>query len=235
MVQQVGGLGVISVTSQEDKKIAELQSIVSGNGAKCFINQDCDHTSRYRTLMNDLFPAFMTTDSRVLRPFYRNNTLYRGLGRAKEIVIENNFPISRVIGQQEVELRIITPQERREYEYYMGVVLHASYQPDCVDDIVQILGGREKPTYTPAQLIQMQAEDSTRPLHYSIADVPRLGLVTGTYQRVEALVRLAPKAVGASLNQLNILRRDAKEHENLAVRELSHSRYVQLLDKLTFV
>lgn len=236
LLERFSGLGKVLVTAEEDQNIRELSEIVSNDRIKCYLQFECEHVEKYQALMKNLFPELKIRDDTIgydvgLHPFCRSNRSCAGPSYATEMVIDNRLPIGRTVGQQDVELRIIMPQKREDKEYSMTLALHMLYTIDCVDDIVDILGMREKPPIEEAQLIPTLKENSINT--YGIADVPRLGTVIELYQRAATLAGNAYRVVGASLDQLNLLRRDAKEHENLAVRELSQKKYRTLLETLT--
>lgn len=235
LIDRIGGLGKIRVTPDEDAKIKQLFEIVASEGRKCFLSENCEHAPAYDALMKDFFPAYQRVNGEVPRRagFRDNNPFYQGVGKYTDITIRNRLPLSRVIGHQDVCLEILNSTSWAKNEYFMAVTLDSTYRPDCIDDVVSILGARETPPITEVQLMPLPQDYSST--EYGIADVPRLGTVIELYQRATALTGKSLDITGASFNQLNILRRDAQEHENLAVRELSHSRYEQLLEKLTSI
>ncbi|MDO8656597.1 MAG: hypothetical protein Q7K45_05135 [Nanoarchaeota archaeon] len=233
LIDRIGGLGKIKVTPEENGKIKQLWELVVSEGKKCFLNENCEHAPAYDALMKDFFPAYQRVNGEVPRRagFRDNNPFYQGVGKYTDITIRNRLPLSRVMGHQDVCLEIIHSSFRAENEYFMTVTLDSTYKPDCVDDIVSILGTRETPSITEVQLMPLPPDYSST--QYGIADVPRLGTVLELYQRATALAGRSNQIVHASSEQLNLLRKDAKEHENLFVREGSATKYHKLLEALT--
>ena len=235
LIDRIGGLGKIRVTPEEDGKIKQLWEIVASEGKKCFLNENCEHAPAYDALMKDLFPAYQCWNGGVPhRAGFRNNydsPFYHSVGNYSDITIKNNLPLSRVIGHQDVCLEILNSSSLAKKEYFMSVTLYSTYKPNCVDDIVSILGAREKPAVTELQLMPVPSNHQF--ISYGIADVPRLGTVLELYRRATVLATHAHQIVQASPEQLNILRKDAQEHENLFVREGSATKYQKMLEALT--
>ncbi len=233
LIDRIGGLGKIRVTPEEDAKIGKLWSIIADEGQRCFLSQNCEHAPSYDALMKELFPAYQDWNGGVPRQVIAttNSHFYQGIGAYAGIRIKNRLPLSRAVGQQNVELNIIKPMAQSKSEYFMSMILEGTYKPSCVDDIVTKLGARKIPAITGVQLIPLAEKDSFTV--YGIADVPHLGEVIDLYQGATVLAGHAHQIVKASVEQLNILRKDALEHENLFVREGSAEKYLNLLDQLT--
>ena len=234
LVERLGGIGKIKIEGEEKEHLEELLVRTSSGRIESLTLGDSYPQYQpdkriFRNLMQKLFPAFelKTTMDGAFLVIARNNDSYRGLDQCKERVIDSRLFFGREPREREIELRIIMPKEE---EYYMTMVLPSSYHPDAVDDLVNLLGAREKPAIVGAAPIMLKYSPE-RP-EYGLADVPALGKILQLYQRAAIKVDNAFRDVGISPEQLGVLRHDSLGHENIAVRELSAARYQKVLRDL---
>ncbi len=74
--------------------------------------------------------------------------------------------------------------------------------------------------------------ETKRTLGYSIADVHRLDEVLRIYTTAAERIQELPERLHVTELELNILRRDARTHENLFVRRNSMTLYDEFLEQL---
>lgn len=235
LVERLGGIGKIKIEGEEKEHLEELWVRTSSGRIESLTLGDSYPQYQpdkriFRDLMQKLFPAFEleTSWDGTFRVIERTNNYYQGLGSCLERVVGSRLPIARELGRQEVELRIIKPPP--EEEYFMTVTLHSLYRSDAVDDLVDLLGSREKPAIVGAT--QIKSTNASDKFQYGLADVPALGKILQLYQRAAIKVDNAFRDVGISPEQLGVLRHDSLGHENIAVRELSAARYQKVLRDL---
>ncbi|MBI2146231.1 hypothetical protein HYU22_02735 [Candidatus Woesearchaeota archaeon] len=230
LMERLGGLGKVKVEGEEERTLQEILRLTSSrynDALRCSGYEDDKRV--FQEAMQKLFPVFPLRKNMhgAFDVFERENT-YEGLDSSREHVIESSLPISGEVGRQEVELRIILPV--KEPETVMTIAFHSLYQRSTDDDLVDMLGLRENPSIVGAAPIHVN--DTHKPTRYGIADVPALGKVLQEYERARERIQKVYTHTGITPDQLNVLRRDSLLHENIAIRELSGTRYRNVLNTL---
>lgn len=243
LIDRIGGFGKIQVTELEHQKLQELKEIILISGQKHILGELNRSTGDFERLMRELFPDFCLMKGAGIRGMRSSNSYttawseshyHQDLPRALEMSIGSWLSVPREHGRNDVDLTIImptiTPAKEGANEYFMSMVLEGIYQPNCVDDVVEVLGKREKPVIMGAQRIRNNSPVGN---YFGIADVPRLGAVLDLYLRAAHLVEHAAGSIKVSSPELDTLRQDGVKHPNIALRELSQARYDQALRALT--
>lgn len=224
LVNRDGGLGTFRLTETEFTMLGKIKEIAPRT--RYVEGYDYSQTPELIAAVHELFPELPLRPEaeQCTFPFgYRQNFL--------RPVTEFYFRTSAPPGifnkeyQQVLELKIILPGTvKMDNQYSMAVKL-PQYVSGCVDDIVKKLGKREKPQVIAAAPLPKSP-------FYGIADVDHLDKVLALYQHAVELFEKAPEAISVSKDELWVLRRDGKYHENLVMRELSKERYQEELLKL---
>lgn len=235
LVERLGGLGRVQVQGDETELLIQLLEYTSSErneALRCGDSypQYASDKQAFRDVMGQLFPAFpLKTDMHgQFTVIDRENNSYQRLSPCRERVISSRLPLARDVGKQGIELRIITSS--LESGYFMTIALDYLYSRGVEDDLVDLFGLREEEFITGAAHIDLNK--NSKDINYGIADVPSLGKVIKLYEKSRDLIHNSYTHTGITPEQLEVLRRDSLQHENIAVKELSKGRYQDLLHSL---
>ena len=225
-----GGMGLFGATVAEERMFGQLERAVAS------------HTTpkNYRTAeqqvhatLHDLFPAFAESidDPKKLA---ENRTLsfgnqYRdldngGLYVQAEVLLPRYNERCRKLSETLFSLKIMSG---RAGEYRITVA--RPHQPACLDGLVTILGTRKLPSTPFIEGLQpLPAWEEW----YGFAQVHLWATIVDLYHKASQLLQKAGAPETISYEQLEVLRQDAFNHENLAIRDLSWNRYQNELQKL---
>src|SRR3989338_7663531 len=240
-LESVNGFRKIKLNPREDGLLLGLRGIIAGNGGSYSLGKMNQPTGEYEMIMNYLFPMIPLEKGRGVWDTHlesphdpynakkvEESNSYEELPPAPELIIGSRVGIGG--HSTDIDLRILMPGE----DYFMSVVLGGDYKTGHQladrDDIVRMLGERENHKLIGAQMIKHKA--STNP-EYGIAEVPHLRTTLKLYDRAADLLRGMPKTIGVTREELHELRKDSREHPNIAVRKLSRDEYHKTLQDLT--
>ncbi len=239
LIDRIGGFGKIQVTELEHQKLQELKEIILISGQKYILGELNKSTGDFERLMRELFPDFPLVKGAGIHGMQSRNSYttawsknhyHQDLPQSLELSIGSRLSVAQSGSRNDGDLAIIAPLQEGENEYFMSVIVEPMYQPNCVDDVVEVLGKREKPVIMGAQRIRNNSPVGD---YFGVADVPRLGAVLDLYLRAAHLVEHAAGSIKVSSPELDTLRQDGVKHPNIALRELSQARYDQALRALT--
>lgn len=236
LIDRIGGFGQVMLTVPEQQMLGEISEIASTAGKSYILGEMNEQTGRYERIMKDLFPMIPLIKSAGVGPLFSNTYYLQILDKSHRY---EEFPEgaelqigSRLfIGETKmVDLRVLIPRKAQQKGYFMSVVVGDHYQLGCIDDIVKVLGERETPTIKGIQMIKNKPT-----LHpdYGIAEVPQLRTVLKLYEKAAQLLYNVHETIKVYVPELNVLREDALQHKNLALRKLSAVEYHKTLEALT--
>ena len=196
LINRIGGLGRFSVLPAEERAIQELQHLASHYTIKYGISPDSQEIHTFKEIMKGLFPDYplVARSSMWSGRAWVHQNWYEGPGAVQELAIDSRLTFDRKGPRTDTNLRIIKPENGKDLEYFMTVMIDDSYVPDCRDDVAQILGRRENP---PIRGLQ-QIPEKRVPRRYGIAEVDRLKVALRVQQEAFRMV----EPVRRSLNQL---------------------------------
>lgn len=239
LIDRIGGFGKILVTASEQRMLQELTEIILTSGEKYILGELNKPTGDFERLMKELFPDFPLVkgagihgmqSSNSYTTAWSKNHYHQDLPQSLKLSIGSRLSVAQSGSRNDVDLAIIAPLQEGENEYFMSVIVEPMYQPNCVDDVVKILGNREKPAIRGVELIRNKSPLEN---YFGIAEVPHLETVLKLYTKAAHLVEHAAGSIKVSSQELDTLRQDGVKHPNIAIRELSQARYDQALRALT--
>jgi hypothetical protein len=201
----------------------ELFEILDNDELKCPGHRP-EKKVRFRELMKGLFPEFPLKEAPTYNAFTRENNSYTIPNGKKEAVINSLLILP---GKQRTveELRIITPENiSDEAAFYVTLTLHSLYERDCVDDLVDKLSRG-------VGILSPQLIPEERP-NYGLPEVCNLNAVVKYFGFANELLERSPEFLGIKRKDVEVLRDDALNHQNAAVRNMSEERYQTELDFL---
>lgn len=223
LIGRTQGMGHIEVNAADDDLLQEAIDLARRDRIRYDSEKYVQDRKRFLEILATLFPDIKTTPS----AFFRHNP-YNGflpledpLKPRQELVIATKFITELGDGS---ELRIIP--EGINFFYMTHYWEH--HKPDCVDDVVKMLGNSFQPRIMGAQVFDTIRDSPC----YGIAEIPHFDKVIQLYERAKDLVHRSNGIIGINGIKLNTLRKDALEHENPAIRELSLRTYHQKLGEL---
>ncbi len=240
---RVGGLGLIPLSSLQAGQEEELQELITLASTKVIALEHpteviCpgSRKERFLTLMNGIFPG--------ITPLFDRNGWCKTFSRVNPYQLHSEHAFSDEVNrnadlvQPEVVIPITTSLPKGSYQelrimsslsigyFHTTIYLGPHYAPDCVDDVVRMIGNAHAPRIKGAELLPGKVAPEKS---YGIAEVPFWDKVQELYQKATALIETSSKAIGMSPTDLNQLRTDASMNRNCAVRELSQKAYGESL------
>ncbi|MFA4887385.1 MAG: hypothetical protein WC595_04180 [Candidatus Nanoarchaeia archaeon] len=238
-----GGLGKIQVTPEEDRMIAELLAYGESNSPS-------EGYTHFLAVVHKLFPDLMSSTSipqaeRVAHTHYKDNPHYEGAPliartftmdllatfKEPEAITPTHFSLYQPTSTSPAGVHFITfgidykPQ---------SLDCNSKYGPDVIHDLAALLGARKDLPLRVAEPLPFA--DKSHATVYGIAQVNHLFSIMELYGRARILYDKAAERLGKNgvtlKGDLDVLRRDAHSHENLAVRRASTQLYEELLEQL---
>ena len=235
--RKIGGIGLFSLNGRESRFLRgffDLKNEDTERRTHAVHLAAPAQTTIFLEMMETLFPGIEAKPypDKIYVVTINNQNPYECGGAERVIPLQSR--LSYHPGPLDLYLHLITPQPVESFDFsicYVTCTLPNSYAPTCVDDIAQLLG--EYQTTIPMEKITpIQLRDEKEKCAYGIADVRNLPNVFRVYQRAVQVIDNAPRVINLNRGQIDILRRDAASHENVAVRDLSKERYATSLQKL---
>ena len=196
LINRIGGLGKIVVSVREENALKEAWNLASLQTIKYGIFPDDKQTQQFKKIVKGLFTDYplVARSSMWSGRAWIHQNWYEGIGSVQELAIDSRLPFDRKGPRTDTNLRIIKPENGKDLEYFMTVMIDDTYVPDCRDDVAQILGRRENPLLYGLQ----QIPEKRVPPRYGIAEVDQLKVALYVLQQATRLVEPMRK----SLNEL---------------------------------
>lgn len=236
LIERMGGLGRIQVHGEEQTLLEKLLEYTSEGHYDALRTGDsypqyAPEKKAFRDVIQQLFPSFplITGSYGQFTVIDRKNESYNRLGVCQERLIGSSLFLSHA-RPQKVDLCLITSS--KEPGYFMTIAFDSSYSTRAEDDLVSLLGRWEFPEIRGAAPIPQEKPEKWTT--YGLADIPALGKVLQKYEQASHLVQNIQTLASITSEQLEVLRRDSVQHENVAIRELSNTRYQKVLDALVY-
>lgn len=237
LYERMGGLGRVELTEEENKALGELLDMFEKEGKLVpyapgregiSLNDYSGPVSRnVRSIVSRLFPFTSEFTETFTAAYLEKAALNIGRGVYDNI----HFGLKATSLKHysyDSKVHIFKPSGDRGCSAVVTLSL-ASYQPDVVDDLATMLGKTyQMPLVGPLPIHSKHPDLNEK---YGVADFPRFKEIQQLYERAAELINNQKWSVQEN-HPLNILRRDATEHPNLAVREESEHMYKRKLAEL---
>ena len=242
LIQRYGGIGHFELDQKERKAMLDLADITSypkNDALRCrnYRGQYNEQRAVFFSSMETLFPFSQIDKSKDTYEVYgspQSNTMWYndqpvvGVRR-----IPSRLPIARSHQDRSVQLEILFPKDHstQEGHYFAYVQLASDYKPDAVDDLAAKLG--EPHNLTIARPLHYEGHGGEKiRVGYSLADVHRLSEIVQIYNTAAKRIQEPPTTLNVTEKELNTLRHDAREHENVFTRRGSAQLYNEILEQL---
>lgn len=229
LIERIGGLGKVKLTKAEYEAFGELLDL--------FEKEKKMSHDRFYYISGEKVSEIIKT----LFPFnfkgYNGETLSSASLERREFPFRRNVYLHKInLGNLRLSLKNFSYQgslnlfkDSQEKNNIFVTLDIDEYNKDIVDDIASMVGKAYRAELIGPQQITKEVGISNK---YGLADLPRFKEIQQLYERAVELTKQDGWAVVRNDHPLNLLRKDALEHPNLAIREASEHMYKRKLAEL---
>ena len=232
LVDKVGGFGIVEANKKERALLDRLVELADYQYKYTLGVSGHKETTECLAIMGDLFPKVHLEEPTSYgsgKVHFSNypSTYFQAFAPYLSLNVELPYLPERSEGDRKrCQLSVLFPTNFKENNYPVTISIIDSYSPNVDDDIVKILGAKEKPVIEgPASLTNIGD-------YFGFAEVPHFDNVQLLYKKTKHLIQNSKGLIGVAENDLRILRRDSIWNDNLVIRDLSKQRYDQELQRL---